>query len=130
MARRDAEFRRQNGRARLQAPRRILLLPTRYTPHSVAASPWLDGKGDEVREVADAAKAHGVKLGVYLSPADLYQLGQPKNPAGYYGDGSSNILSVIPTDPASFKSNPAKGRTPTPGLGATPTWWTITIAIS
>src|SRR5450631_2432012 len=45
--------------------------PTRYTPHSVAASPWRVGKGDEVREVADAARAQGVKLAVYLSPADL-----------------------------------------------------------
>src|SRR5450756_873004 len=46
--------------------------PTRYTPHSVAATPWRDGKGDEVREVANAARAHGLKLAVYLSPADLY----------------------------------------------------------
>ena len=74
--------------------------PTRYTPHSVAASPWRGGKGDEVREVADAARAHGLKFAVYLSPADLYQLRtNPKNPAGYYGNGSSNRLSVIPTDP-------------------------------
>ena len=87
--------------------------PTRYTPHSVAASPWRDGKGDEVREVANAARAHGLKLAVYLSPADLYQLRtNPKNPAGYYGNGSSNVLSVVPTDPASFKSDPALGRTP------------------
>ncbi len=91
--------------------------PTRYTPHSVAASPWRGGKGDEVREVANAARAHGVKLGVYLSPADLYQLRtNPKNPAGYYGNGSSNVISVIPTDPAGFQSNPAKGRAPTPGF--------------
>ena len=91
--------------------------PTRYTPHSVAASPWRGGKGDEVREVANAARAHGVKLGVYLSPADLYQLRtNPKNPAGYYGNGSSNVLSVIPTDPASFQSDPSKGRAPTPGF--------------
>jgi alpha-L-fucosidase len=40
----------------------------------------------------------------------------PKNPAGYYGNGSSNVLSVIPTDPAGFQSNPAKGRAPTPGF--------------
>ena len=53
----------------------------------------------------------------YLSPADLYQLRtNPKNPGGYYGDGSSNVLSVIPTDPASFKSDPSKGRTPAPGF--------------
>lgn len=91
--------------------------PTRYTSHSVAASPWRDGKGDEVREVAEAAKSHGVKLAVYLSPADLYQLRtNPKNRAGYYGNGSSNVLSVIPTDPASFKSDPSKGRAPTPGF--------------
>jgi alpha-L-fucosidase len=58
--------------------------PTRYTPHSVLASPWRGGKGDLVREVADAARARGIKLGVYLSPADLYQLkANPKNPAGY-----------------------------------------------
>ena len=91
--------------------------PSRYTPHSVAASPWRGGKGDEVREVAEAARAHGLKLGVYLSPADLFQLRtNPKNPGGYYGNGSSNVLSVIPTDPASFQSNPAIGRAPTPGF--------------
>ena len=91
--------------------------PSRYTPHSVAASPWRGGKGDEVREVAAAARTHGVKLGVYLSPADLYQLRtNPKNPAGYYGNGSSNLLSVIPTDPASFQDSPAKGRAQTPGF--------------
>jgi alpha-L-fucosidase len=93
------------------------LWPTRYTPHSTAASPWRSGKGDLVREVADSARAHGVKLAVYLSPADLYQLKtNPKNPAGYYGNGSRNVLSVIPTDPASFQSNPARGRAPTPGF--------------
>jgi len=91
--------------------------PTHYTPHSVAASPWRGGQGDEVREVANAARAHGLKLGIYLSPADLYQLRtNPKNPGGYYGDGSSNVLSVIPTDPASFKTNPANGRAPTTGF--------------
>jgi alpha-L-fucosidase len=40
----------------------------------------------------------------------------PKNPTGYYGNGSSNVLSVIPTDPARFKSNPALGRTPPAGF--------------
>jgi alpha-L-fucosidase len=93
--------------------------PSRYTQHSVASSPWRGGQGDMVREVADAARVHGVKLGVYLSPADLYQLRtNPKNPAGYYGNGSAKIRSTIPTDPASFQSDPSKGR-PTPeGFGS------------
>lgn len=93
--------------------------PSRYTLHSVAASPWRHGKGDLVGEVAKAARAHGLKLGIYLSPADLYQLRtNPENLGGYYGDGSGNVLSIIPTDPASFKSNPAKGRTSAPGIGS------------
>lgn len=91
--------------------------PSRYTAHSVAASPWRGGKGDEVRDVAEAARARAVKLAVYLSPADLYQLKtNPKNPAGYYGNGSRKMLSVIPTDPASFQSDPEKGRVPATGF--------------
>ena len=91
--------------------------PSRYTAHSVASSPWRGGKGDMVREVAEAARARGIKLGIYLSPADLYQLRtNPTNPAGYYGNGSSKVRSVIPTDPASFQNDPSRGRTPTPGF--------------
>jgi alpha-L-fucosidase len=91
--------------------------PTRYTQHSIASSPWRGGKGDMVREVAEAARAQGIKLGLYLSPADLYQLRtNPKNPAGYYGNGSPKVRSTIPTDPASFQKDPAQGRTPTPGF--------------
>jgi len=95
----------------------LCLWPTRYTRHSVASSVWLDGKGDVVKAVAKAAKANGLKLGVYLSPADLYQLRiNPKNPAGYYGNESEKLPSVIPTDPAKFKSDPSQGRTPAKGF--------------
>ena len=95
----------------------FVLWPTRYTGHSVAASPWRGGKGNLVREVADAAHKYGIELGVYLSPADLYQLRtNPKNPAGYYGDGSAKLASTIPTNPLSFKSDPSQGRTPAAGF--------------
>jgi alpha-L-fucosidase len=95
----------------------LCLWPSRYTSHSVAASPWLNGKGDVVKAVAETAHLHGIKLGIYLSPADLYQLRtNPKNPAGYYGNGSPEVRSVIPTDVASFQSNPAQGRMPPPGF--------------
>lgn len=46
------------------------LWPTTTTEHSVKNSPYKNGKGDIIKEVADACKAHGLKFGVYLSPWD------------------------------------------------------------
>jgi alpha-L-fucosidase len=96
------------------------LWPSRYTEQSVKHSPWKDGKGDVVREFVDAIRAEGMEVGIYLSPADLFQI---EDAAGYYGDRSAYVDTVIPTDPASFKSNPTKIRpTPTEGLGANVTY--------
>ena len=81
---------------------------TRYNDKfSVKASPWKDGKGDVLRLLSDSCKKYGLKLGVYLSPADLYQI---ENKEGLYGNLSKYQDSIIPTDPASFKTNPMKRR--------------------
>jgi alpha-L-fucosidase len=49
------------------------LWPSRYTDHSARSSPWRRGSGDVVRDLAYAAQAEGVKLGLYLSPWDRHE---------------------------------------------------------
>jgi len=46
------------------------LWPSKYTEHSVKNTRWKNGKGDIIKDLSEACKAYGLKMGVYLSPWD------------------------------------------------------------
>jgi alpha-L-fucosidase len=70
----------------------FVLHPSRYTDHSVASSSWRGGRGDVLRSFADSMRRHGIKVGVYISPADENQYLH-----GVYANGSARTERTIPT---------------------------------
>lgn len=71
----------------------FVLWQSRYTDHGISSSPYKKGQGDILRELAESCRKYGLKLGVYLSPADLYQI---ENPSGLYGNLSEYSMRTIP----------------------------------
>lgn len=71
------------------------LWPSRYTRHTVAASPFRGGKGDVVGEVAKACREGGLRFGVYLSPWDRNQpcYGSGKEYDGFFVNQLTELLT-------------------------------------
>lgn len=70
------------------------LWPSKYTEHSVKNSPWRGGRGDAVKEIADACRKYGIKFGVYLSPWDRHHkdYGKPEY-VTYYRNQLRELLT-------------------------------------
>jgi len=62
------------------------LWPSKYTDYSVASTPWKNGEGDVLGDLAESCKKYGIKLGVYLSPWDRNhaEYGRPEYVDYYY----------------------------------------------
>ncbi|WP_116769520.1 alpha-L-fucosidase [Maribacter litoralis] len=71
----------------------FVLWQSRYTKHGVMSSPFQNGEGDILKELSKSCEKYGIKLGVYLSPADLYQI---ENKDGLYGNLSEYTVRTIP----------------------------------
>ncbi|MCM3260653.1 alpha-L-fucosidase [Paenibacillus lautus] len=71
------------------------LWPTKTTDYSVKSSPWKGGKGDVVREVADACREEGLQFGLYLSPWDRHEPCYPDKEAydDFYAEQLTELLT-------------------------------------
>lgn len=83
----------------------FVLWQSRYTKHGIMSTAFRNGKGDVLKELSASCRKYDLKLGVYLSPADLYQI---ENPEGLYGNLSKYTLRTIPREVA---GRPFKNKT-------------------
>lgn len=72
-----------------------IMWQSRYTDHGIMSSKFRDGKGDVLRDLSESCRKYGLELGIYLSPADLYQI---ESPDGLYGNLSKPTLRTIPRE--------------------------------
>lgn len=72
-----------------------IMWQSRYTDHGIMSSKFRNGKGDVLRDLSESCRKYGLELGIYLSPADLYQI---ESPDGLYGNLSKPTLRTIPRE--------------------------------
>lgn len=70
------------------------LWPTQLTEYSIRNTPYKDGKGDKIGELAAACKKYNIKFGIYLSPWDRNDkdYGTPKY-IDYYNKHLTELLT-------------------------------------
>lgn len=73
----------------------LVLWQSRYTDHGIMSTGFRDGKGDVLKDLTLSCHKYGLKLGVYLSPADLFQI---ESPEGLYGNLSKYTKRTIPRE--------------------------------
>ncbi|MDE5677273.1 MAG: alpha-L-fucosidase [Phocaeicola sp.] len=83
----------------------FVLWQSRYTTHGIMSTGFKDGKGDILKDLSESCRKYGLKLGIYLSPADLYQI---ENPEGLYGNLSKYTKRTIPRE---IPGRPFKNKT-------------------
>jgi alpha-L-fucosidase len=71
------------------------LWPTAHSDFSIERSPWKDGRGDIIAEVAEATHNAGLAFGVYLSPWDRHE---PSYGTSSYNDFYVNQLTELLTN--------------------------------
>ncbi|TXH20783.1 MAG: alpha-1,3/4-fucosidase [Chitinophagaceae bacterium] len=71
----------------------FVIWQSRYTTHGIMSTGFRNGKGDILKDLSASLKKYGLKLGIYLSPADLFQI---ENPEGLYGNLSKTTKRTIP----------------------------------
>ena len=68
--------------------------PSKYTEYSVKNTPWKNGQGDVVREFTDACHKHGIKTGLYYSPAQFHSvMADPEEYDNYFINQISELLT-------------------------------------
>ena len=99
---------RQRVAAAKTGGRRALILTAKHhngfclwpttTRHSVAASPFRGGRGDLVRELADACRKGGLAFGLYCSPWDRNQAayGRPEYPEVFHAQWRELLTNYGP----------------------------------
>ncbi|NCC09952.1 MAG: alpha-1,3/4-fucosidase [Bacteroidia bacterium] len=73
----------------------FMLWQSRYTQHGIMSTNFQNGKGDILKALSASCKKMGLRLGIYLSPADLFQI---ESPEGLYGNLSSYTMRTIPRE--------------------------------